>query len=105
MKSSNASWAPEGLGPMPLWLRAVLSALCTLALLALVLVLSACSTAPAPLDIQARCIPMRIYSAEWQKKLADALPKIPPIAQEALIDYSKMRQADTACLLAGAHKP
>lgn len=59
-------------------------------------ILSACAT-PA---VKLQCLPLKTYSAEQQKALADALAVLPdtsPVAS-AMIDYGQLRAADRACL-------
>jgi hypothetical protein len=76
--------------------RSLLAAVCC------AVVLAGCATQPA---VQASCLPLAPYSAEFQAALADQLAAAgfgdgDPIVI-ALRDYGAMRAADRACLAAG----
>lgn len=70
------------------------------ALLLLAPLLGGCPQSTAVFDARA-CPREKVYSREHQAKMADALPKAPPIIQDAIVDYGKLRDQARACRRAG----
>jgi hypothetical protein len=64
------------------------------------LLLTGCASEVAVFDARA-CPREKVYSKAHQLKMADALPKSPPIIQDAIVDYGKLRDAVRACRRAG----
>ena len=72
--------------------------LIAIVLLAFIIGMTGCST-PAPF-VTVTCLPMRDYTADQEKALAEAVASLPPASPLVgfVADYGAIRAADRACL-------
>jgi Tfp pilus assembly protein PilP len=68
------------------------------AILVSLLILTACTTAST--KFEAYCPPLKTYTKEFNKKLADEVEKLPPGAalETAMIDYANQRDRIRRCM-------